>query len=77
VTAPDPASVPWDREDALYLKLKGARERLCLAQMLITEDSDRRALQTALDAIDFVGVQLPQWSEHDRMDVPPSAEAQQ
>lgn len=59
---------PTDREDVLYLKLKGARESLCLAQMHVTDDSERRALDKAVQAIDYVGSQLPQWSRFDRIE---------
>ncbi len=58
-------NTPTDREDALYLKLKGAREALCVAQMHVEDDSERRALDKAVQAIDYVGSRLPQWSRFD------------
>lgn len=67
-----PTSTPSEREDALYLKLHGARESLCLAQMHCIDPVDTAALGKAVDAIDFVGSQLPQWSRFDR---PPAVPA--
>lgn len=54
-----------ERTDELYLRLKGAREKLCRAQVLCADDTDRAALGKACDAIDYVGSQLPQWSKFD------------
>lgn len=55
-----------DDVDELYLGLKGARERLARAQVLIKLPSHRRRLQIALDEIDVVGnYQCPQWSRFD------------
>lgn len=56
-------------EDALYLKLKGAREKLCVAQMHATAPH-RKLLQEALDLIDIVGSSLPQWSRYDQPTIP-------
>lgn len=65
--APDQAA------DDLYLKLKGARERLCVAQMSPECDElDRRLLGEAITNIDNVGARLPQWS---RFDYPDDSEA--
>lgn len=58
-----------ERQDALYLKLLGARERLCVAQMLC-KDHWRGDLQLALDIIDAVGSTLPQWSRFDQPEYP-------
>lgn len=57
-------------EDDLYLKLKGARERLCVAQTALGQGVGpgpraSSALQEALDRIDQVGAFLPQWSKCD------------
>jgi hypothetical protein len=65
---PDAAPIdPDERTDRLYLNLKGARERLCLAQMLVPPhwSSD---LQAALDHIDQCGSALcpQQWSRFDQ-----------
>lgn len=57
----DPAT--YD-EDRLYLDLKGARERLCRAQTFLDRD-DIAVLQGALDRIDLVACDLPQWSRRD------------
>lgn len=53
--------------DRLYLDLKGARERLCRAQMHVPPHW-RIDLQAALDHIDMVGsaVVPDQWSKHDQ-----------
>lgn len=51
--------------DELYLRLLGAREALCLAQMLLDDPEDRRLLDEAVARIDAVGVALPQWSRFD------------
>ncbi len=51
--------------DTLYLRLKGAREKLCLAQMATDSSGDRLIIQSAIDRIDLVGCQLPQWSKYD------------
>lgn len=57
-----------DTTDVLYQKLHGAREALCLAQMLLGEHAaGRRLLGKAVANIDQVGVVwCPQWSKHDR-----------
>lgn len=53
--------------DALYLRLKGAREKLCLAQMECDDDVDRAFLGKAIDNIDRVGAaNCPQWSRFDQ-----------
>lgn len=57
-------------DDELYLKLKGARERLCVCQTLVGSDAHRRLLQEALDRIDLVGALTPQWSRHDLPTLP-------
>lgn len=54
--------------DDLYLCLKGAREKLCVAQVALGQIGDprhARYLQEALDRIDRVGAFLPQWSKFD------------
>ncbi len=58
------------RQDALYLRLKGAREKLCLAQMQCDSSGDRTIVQSAIDRIDLVGCTLPQWSRFDMPDGP-------
>lgn len=67
--------------DALYLRLKGARERLCVAQVLLAQAqrpasagaaiaaAQSAELQGAINAIDRVGAFLPQWSRFDMPDV--------
>lgn len=52
-------------EDQLYLHLHGARERLCLAQMLVSPD-ESAALGRAVAEIDRVGSTLAQWSADDQ-----------
>ncbi len=58
---------PADRSDAMYLDLKGARERLCRVQTHVTYPDHRRVLQNALDTIDRLGVFYApqQWSKYD------------
>lgn len=51
-------------QDRLYLDLKGARERLCRAQTGLNP-TDSAILQGAIDRIDLVACDLPQWSRHD------------
>lgn len=58
----------------IHLKLKGAREKLCACQSLLAERIDIDALSKAIDAIDYVGSQLPQWSKYDHPPVPESGE---
>lgn len=53
-----------DDLDRLYLDLKGARERLCRAQTGMNP-ADAATLQGAIDRIDLIGSDLPQWSRHD------------
>lgn len=57
--------------DRLYLDLKGARERLCRAQMHV-QPGHRQELQEALDLIDRLGVFYApaQWSRFDEPDAP-------
>lgn len=55
--------------DRYYLDLKGARERLCRAQVTALSP-DKAILQEAIRCIDLVGMDLPQWSEHDQPDAP-------
>ncbi len=50
--------------DELYLALKGARERLCVAQVLV-DPSDSALLGGAIDRVDLVAADLPGWSRHD------------
>ena len=58
---------PDTAADTLYLKLHGAREALCVAQMLLDEDRTGRALLgMAVARIDAVGSTLPQWSSRHR-----------
>lgn len=65
---------PTEDEDALYLALKGARERLCRASTLVADRVDQDLLSDAVRRIDLVGADLPQWSRHDGAD-PRRAEA--
>ncbi|MEU4590057.1 hypothetical protein [Micromonospora aurantiaca (nom. illeg.)] len=51
-------------QDRFYLDLKGARERLCRAQTGLNP-TDSAILQGAIDRIDLVACDLPQWSRHD------------
>lgn len=53
--------------DRLYLDLKGARERLCRAQVHVPTRW-RSDLQIAMDAVDDVGSSVcpDQWSAHDQ-----------
>lgn len=53
-----------DEADRYYLDLKGARERLCRAQTF-APGTDRDTLQGAIDRIDLVATDLPQWSRYD------------
>ena len=53
-----------DGQDRLYLDLKGARERLCRAQTGL-EATDSLILQGAINRIDLVACDLPQWSRFD------------
>lgn len=53
-----------DDRDRLYLDLKGARERLCRAQTGLNP-TDSAILGGAIDRIDLVACDLPQWSRHD------------
>lgn len=53
-----------DEQDRLYLDLKGARERLCRAQTGMNR-ADSGILQGAIDRIDLVACDLPQWSRFD------------
>lgn len=64
--APVNAAIPNEADTSVYLyqMLKGARERLCRAQMLVSPD-DADVLQGALDRIDLIGCDLPGWSRHD------------
>lgn len=52
--------------DELYLKLLGARERLCRAQVLCAAHANpvaaRERLELAIEHVDGVGAFLPQWS---------------
>lgn len=54
-------------QDCYYLDLKGARERLCRAQTFAPAQ-DKDVLQGAVDRIDLVASDLPQWSRHDGAD---------
>lgn len=60
-----------DEQDRLYLDLKGARERLCRAQVMAPAHW-RSDLQGALDHIDQAGSALcpDQWSKHDQPEYP-------
>lgn len=62
---------PADETDRLYLLLLGAREKLCLAQMLVPRHWSAD-LQDALDHIDMVGsARCPaQWSRHNQPEYP-------
>ncbi len=63
-----------DVTDDLYLDLKGARLRLCRAQVEVDvlphAHAHRGALQEAIDIIDHVGSFLPQWSKYDLPPLP-------
>lgn len=51
--------------DRICPNLRIAREELCIAQTDVTRPLHRMDLQTALDAIDRVGVfTCPDWSKH-------------
>lgn len=58
---------PLPHADRLYLDLKGARERLCRAQMAVPAHW-RSDLQAALDHIDLTGSAVcpEQWSRFDQ-----------
>jgi phenylalanyl-tRNA synthetase beta subunit len=59
-----------DEQDRLHLDLKGARERLCRAQVHVPSYW-RNDLQEALDIIDNVGSSTcAQWSIHDQPEYP-------
>lgn len=60
----EPAQGQDDAQDRLYLDLRGARERLCRAQVAV-DPSDSAVLQGAINRIDLVACDLPQWSRHD------------
>ena len=57
--------------DRTYLDLKGARERLCRAQVHVPAHW-RSDLQAALDHIDLVGSSVcpSQWSRYDQPEYP-------
>lgn len=55
-----------ETDDRLYLGLKGARERLCRAQVLTVRGWQSDELGQAIVHIDRVGAMLPQWSEYDQ-----------
>lgn len=63
----------YDRTDELYLRLLGAREKLCQAQVLLPEVGRKhyaKALDRAVDEIDRVGTfHCPQWSRFDVPDI--------
>lgn len=59
-----------DEQDQLYLKLKGARERLCVAQHLVPPHW-RSDLSQAIAIIDNVGSSLvPIWSPDNQPEYP-------
>lgn len=58
--------MPTTDTDTLYLRLKGARERLCVAQTLAPRAWQSEVLGGAIVAIDRVGAELPQWSRFDQ-----------
>lgn len=64
----------YDGSDELYLRLKGAREKLCRAQVLLPEvarNSHGKALGRAIREIDRVAVfHCPQWSRFDVPEMP-------
>jgi hypothetical protein len=60
--------VSYDVDD-YYGDLKGARERLCRAQTH-APSADVLILQAALDNIDLVAMDLPQWSRFDQPHAP-------
>lgn len=53
--------------DAMYLKLKGIRERACSLQVMVEHDAHRADLQTVADIADRLGVFYApsQWSVND------------
>ena len=65
MTAPD------EDRDTAYLKLKGAREKLCVAQMHVPQHW-RSDLDSAIAIIDNVGSSVcpQQWSRHDQPEYP-------
>lgn len=56
-----------EKKDALYLKLLGARERLCSAQMLVPQEH-KDEIEQAINRIDRCGAEVvPEvWSRFDR-----------
>jgi hypothetical protein len=67
-------TVPSDAEDRCYLALKGARERLCLAQMDVPAHWSAD-LDAAVRHIDLVGSAVcpAQWSRHNQPEYPEPA----
>lgn len=56
-----------DVNDEAYLKLKSARESLCLAQMHLPDADDRQEIERAIQRIDSVGTRsCVAWSVHDQ-----------
>ena len=72
---PEPTE-PRPEPDAAYLNLKGARERLCRAQMHVP-DHWRRSLDEAVHLIDEVGSSIApaQWSVYDQPEYPENPDA--
>lgn len=62
---PSRAAMAAPGPDDAYLALKGARERLCRAQLLVPNHW-RSTLDEAVAKIDEVGSTLSQWSRFDQ-----------
>ena len=66
----DHGRTPTETEDQLYLKLKGARERLCLAGHLVPPHW-QTDLSQAIAIIDNIGSSLvPIWSKDNQPEYP-------
>jgi hypothetical protein len=63
-------------DDRFYLALKGARERLCIAQTAVTQPMHRDELQTVLDLVDRLGAYYcgDRWSKFDMPPTPGESE---
>ena len=69
-----PAEPEPDPINDLYLRLHGARESLCLAQMAVVSTDIKGRIENAIAAIDAAGwAACPQWSRHDNTHIAPKA----
>jgi hypothetical protein len=78
-TPPDSPPGGWnpdDRTDRLYLSLKGAREKLCVAQTDMPHGAHRQHVEQCIRVIDRLGVFYApqQWSKFDEPDLPGEGE---